>query len=85
MPNTAFRVAGQGYARNGLSVRSHMPNSCRCHLHIFGRERRLWLGARIKRKLTCVKLSAECGDYHARLVPAISGPWLPDGAAGRAT
>lgn len=42
-------------------------------------------GARIKRKLTCVKLSAECGDYHARLVPAISGPWQPDGAAGRAT
>src|SRR6266700_1161309 len=23
-------------------------------------------------------------DYHVRLVPAISGPWLPGGAAGRA-
>ena len=42
-------------------------------------------GARIKRKLTCVKLSAECGDCHAWLVPAICGPWQPDGAAGRAT
>jgi len=43
-----------------------------------------WLGASIKRGLTLREASAECSDHHAWLVPAISGPWLPGGAAGRA-
>jgi len=47
-------------------------------------DRRIWLGASIKRKLTLREASAERRDYLARLVRAISGPWLPGGAAGRA-
>lgn len=59
--------------------KTHQRMGCRVGV------RRLWLGASIKRKLTCVKLSVERRDYRARLVPSISGLWLSGGAAGRAT